>query len=158
MGFWKKLCCCCWRKRNVAVRTRDISTETEIVTSENVSQVSSLDMSVTCDVGTQEASNVTCDASTQTIEVIEEKRKRTDGGAVEEEKELKREITEMDKILEEKDRQIRKLQATLHEMKLQHRNEIQRIKTMEQMGKSSLLRKISSMRRQITHLKERRLP
>ena len=129
MEFWKKLCCC-WRRRNVAVRTRDILTETEIVTSENATQVSSVYMSVTCDVGTQVASNVTCDASTQTIEVIEEPKKRTEGGAVEEGKELKREITEMDKILEEKDRQIRKLQAILHEMKLQHRNEIKHIKSM----------------------------
>jgi hypothetical protein len=42
-------------------------------------------MSVTCDVGIQLASNVTCDALTQTVEVIEEPNKRTDGGAVQEE-------------------------------------------------------------------------
>jgi len=60
MGFWKKLCC--WRRtRNVAVRTREISTETENVNSENAIQVSSIDISVKCDTGTQVASNVTCE-------------------------------------------------------------------------------------------------
>jgi len=155
MGFWKNLCC--WRRRNVAARTRDISTEIEIATSEFAIQVSSTDITVRCDEGTQVASNKTCDASTQTI-IVHEEPKKTDGGAGEEEKELKTERTEMGKILDEKDCQIRKLQATLHEMKLQHKNEIQHIKTMEEMERSSLLRTISSMRRQITQLKERRTP
>ena len=170
MGFWKNLCC--WRKRrNVAVTTRDIGTTTENVTVETGTQVSYIDMkvccdastqvdfNVTCDTGTQVDLNVTCDNTTESSEGNEQRKKITDGGAVEEEKEEpRRKIAEMDQFIEEKDRKIQKLQATIREMKLQQRNEIEFIKTTEQMEKSSLLRKISRMRRQITSLQERRPP
>lgn len=100
MGFWRNLCC--WRRRSVAARTGDIPTEMEIPTAEIATQVSSTDIIARCDEGTQVASNETCDASTQTIIVDEEPQKNTDGGAGE----------GMERILEEKDCQIRKLQAT----------------------------------------------
>jgi len=103
--------------------------------------------------------NATCDASMQTPEGNKQPKKRTDGGAVEREKEeLRGKNAEMEKFLEEKDCQIRKLNATIHKMKVQHRSKIQYIKTKEQMEQSSLLRKISGMRKQITGLKERRPP
>jgi hypothetical protein len=52
-------------------------------------------MSVRCDAGTQVDSNVTYDASMETLEVKEQPKKRTDDGAVEGEKEeLKRKIAE----------------------------------------------------------------
>jgi DNA repair exonuclease SbcCD ATPase subunit len=70
----------------------------------------------------------------------------------------KRKIAEMEKLLEEKDRKIEKLNATVHEMKIQQRSEIQYIKTKAEMEKSSLRRKISGMRKEITLLKERRPP
>jgi len=130
-----------------------------------------VDFNVTCDAGTQVDFNVTCDASTQvdfnfncdtsteTSEGNEQRKKITNGGAVEEEKEeLRRKIAEMEQFIEEKDRQIQKLQATIREMKVQRRNEIEFIKTTEQMEKSSLLRKISGMRKQFTRLQERRPP
>lgn len=61
-------------------------------------------MSVRCDAGTQVDSNVTYDASMETLEVKEQP-KRTDDGAVEGEKEeLKRKIAETAKLLEEMDR------------------------------------------------------
>ena len=70
----------------------------------------------------------------------------------------KRKIAEMEKFLKEKDRKIEKLNATVHEMKIQQRSEIQYIKTKAEMEKSSLQRKISGMIKEITLLKERRPP
>ena len=115
-----------------------------------------VDFNVTCDAGTQVDFNVTCDNSTETSEGNERK-KITNGGAVEEEKgEPRRKIAEMEPFIEEKDRrQIRNLQVTIHKMKVQRRNEIEFIKTMEEMD-ISLIRRLRGIREQITHLQERR--
>jgi len=77
MGFWKKLCC--WkRRRNDATTTHDIATTTDNLTSESGTQVSSMEIILKCDAGTQVESNLTCEASTQTLNV-KEPVNRTDG-------------------------------------------------------------------------------
>ena len=88
-----------------ALTTRDIATMT--------TQFSSIEMNVRCDAGTHVDSNVTCDTSTQTPKGNEQPKKRTGGDAAENEKEqIKRNFSEIDKFFEEKDCQIRKLNAT----------------------------------------------
>ena len=126
--------------------TQDIATMTTQVSSEMN------------DAGKKGDSNLTCNASMQMPKGKEQPKERTDDAAEEENEEMKRKIAEMEKFLEEKDRKIEKLNATVHEMKIQQRSEIQYIKTKEEMEKSSLLRKISGMRKEITLLKERRPP
>lgn len=80
---------------------------------------------MTCNVCTQVDSIVTCDASTQTEEGNEESNKRTDGGAVEEEKEeLKKTVSEMVKFFEEQDNLTRQLKATIHEGTTKKRNSV----------------------------------
>jgi len=179
MGCFKKLRF--WKRRR-AVTTSDIGIMTDNMTSETGTHVSSI---VTCeaymethdaatthdvstmttqvssemnDAGTQVDTSLTCNASTQTSKGNKQPKERIDGAAEEENEQTKRKIAEMEKLLEEKDRKIEKLNATVHEMKRQHRSEIQYIKTKEEMEKSSLLRKIMGMRKQITRLKESRPP
>jgi len=67
-------------------------------------------------------------------------------------------IAALETIIQDKVHQIQKLNATIHEMKVRQRSEIQYIQTKEQMEKSSLLRKIRSMSQEIINLKERRPP
>ena len=181
MGFFKKLRF--WkRRRNVAVTTSDIGIMTDNMTSETGTQVSSI---VTCeaytethgavtthdvstmttqdssemnDAGTQVDTSLTCNASTQTSKGNKQPKERIDGAAEEENEQMKRKIAEMEKLLEEKDRQIEKLNATVHEMKEKQSSEIQYIETKEEIEKSSLLHKISGMKKEITSVKERRPP
>jgi len=157
MGFWKKLCC--WkRRRNDATTTRDIATTTDNLTSESGTQVSSVEIILKTDAGTQVEPNLTCGASTQTLSV-KEPVNRTDGHSAEKGNEdMQSKIAALEKIIQDKDRQIRKLNDTILDMKVQQRNEIQYIQTKEQMEKGSLLRKIRSMRQEIINLKERRPP
>ena len=152
LRFWK-------RKRNDAVRTRDIATTKDNLNSETGTQVSSIEMVVKCHAGTQVDSILTCEASTQTSNVKERPQNRTDGGVAEKGKEeMKSKVAAMEKLLEEKDRLIRKQNATIQEMKERHRSHIQFIKTKEEMEKSSLLRKVRDMRQEIISLKEQRPP
>jgi len=157
MGFWRKLCC--WkRRRNDATTTRDIATTTVNLTSESSTQVSSVEIILKCDVGTQVESNVTCEASTQTL-TVKEPENRTDGHSAEKgNEEMESKIAALEMVIQNKDRQIRKLNDTILDMKVQQRNEIQYIQTKEQIEQSSLLRKIKSLRQEIINLKERRPP
>ena len=157
MGFWRKLCC--WkRRRNDATTTRDIATTTDNLTSESGTQVSSVEIILKCDAGTQVESNMTCEASTQTLNV-KEPINRTDGHSAEKgNEEMESKIAALEMIIQNKDSKIRKLNDTILEMKVQQRNEIQYIQTKEQIEKSSLLRKIRSLRQEIIHLKESRPP
>jgi DNA-binding protein len=155
MGFLKKMFFC-KRRRNEAAATRDIATTTDNLTSETGTQVSPIEMMM-CDAGTQVDPNLTREASTQTINLIEKPETKTDGGATDKEKEeLQNEVAALEKLLEEKDLHIRKLKVTTHELKERQRSEIHYIKTREEMEKSSLLRKIRDMRNEIISLKERR--
>jgi hypothetical protein len=149
-----------WRKRNNdALTTCDIATSTDNVTSETCTQVSSIEVILRCDAGTQVDNNLTCEASMQTRNGNEKSEKAADGGAGEREKvELKRKIAALEKFLEEKDGKICKLSATMNEMKMEHRSELQYIKTKKEMDKSSMLQKIRDMRNEIIRLKERRPP
>jgi len=132
--------CEAYTQTHDALTTRDIATMT--------TQFSSIEMNVRCDAGTHVDSNVTCDTSTQTPKGNEQPKNITGGDAAENEKEqIKRNFSEIYKFFEEKDCQIRKLNATIHEMKVRQRSQIQYVKTKEEMKKSSLLHKISGMRK-----------
>jgi hypothetical protein len=103
-------------------------------------------MNLRCDTGTQVDSNLTCEDSAQTPNENEQPENRTDGGAAEKEKEeMKRKITSLEKFLDEKDRKILKLNATIQEMKEQQRREIHFIKTKQEMEKTPMLRKTRKM-------------
>ena len=152
LRFWK-------RRRNDTVTTRDIATTKDNLNSETGTQVSSIEMILKCDAGTQVDSILTCEASSHTSNVNERLQNRTDGGAAENGKEeMKIKVAALEKLLEENDRLIRKQNATIQEMKERQRSHIQFIKTKEEMEKSSLLRKIRDMREEIISLKERRPP
>jgi hypothetical protein len=79
---------------------------------------------------------------------------RTDGGVKEE---MMSKVVAMEKLLEEKDRVIRKQNANIQEMKERQKNHIQFIKRQE-MDNSSLLHKVRDMREEIISLKKRRPP
>ena len=79
MGFWKKLLF--WRRRNVTVTTCDIATMMEDVTSENGTQVSTIEMKMRCNAGTQVDFNISCEVYTQTPDGNEQPEKRTHVGA-----------------------------------------------------------------------------
>ena len=152
LRFWK-------RRRSDAVTSCDIATATDNLTLETGTQVSSIQMILRCDAGTQVDSNLTCEASTQTSNRNEKPKNRTDGGAADkEQEELKRKIAALEKFLEEKDRHIRQQNGTIQAMKERQRSEIQYIRTKEEMEKRSLLQKIRDMRDEIISLEERRPP
>ena len=95
----------------------------------------------------------------QTTNHNEQPENRTDGGGAENEKdELKSKTAPLEKFLEEKDRHIQKLNATIQQMKERQRSEIQFIKREEEIEKSALLRKIRDTRDEIISLKESRPP
>jgi hypothetical protein len=132
---------------------------TDDLTSETGTQVSSIEMILRCNAGSQVDSSLTCEALMQTPNGNEQPENRTDGGAAEKGKEeLKSKIAELEKFLKEKDRQIWKGNETIQEMKKRQRSEIHYIKMKEEMEKSSLLCKIRGMRQEIISLKERRPP
>jgi len=107
LRFWK-------RRRNDAVN-RDIAT-TDNRNSETGTQVSSTEMILRCHAGTQVDFILTWDI-TANINVNERPQNRTDGGAAENGKEkMKGEVATLEKLLEEKDRLIRK-QNAIQEMK-----------------------------------------
>jgi hypothetical protein len=97
LRFWK-------RKRNEGVTTRDIATTMDILYSETGTQVDSI---------------LTCETSTQTSNVEERPRNRTDGGAAEKVKEeILSKVAAMEKLLEEQN-------ATIQEMKERQKSHIQ---------------------------------
>jgi hypothetical protein len=152
LRFWKK-------RRNNAVTSRDIAARTDNMTLETGTQVSSVEMILRCDAGTQVDSNLTREASTQTSHRNKKPKNRTDGGAADkEQEELKRKIAALENILEENDLQIRKQNETIKEMKEQHRSEIQYIRRKEEIEKRSLLQKIRRTRDEIISHEKRRPP
>ena len=143
MNFFNKLRF--WKKRNETLTTRDVATSMDILTSETSTQVSLVEMIVTRQVGSQVDSIVTCEASTQTAN-RERSKNRSDGGSAEKGKqEMKRKLDAMTKIIEEKDRLIRKQTDTIEEMKERHISRCQ-----------YFLRKLTDLREEVNSLKERR--
>jgi len=96
--------CEAYTETHDAVTTHDISTVTQVSSETN-------------DAGTQVDNSLTCNASTQTSKGNKQPKERIDGAAEEEKQEMKRKIAEMEKFLEEKDRHIEKLNATVNELK-----------------------------------------
>jgi hypothetical protein len=158
MNFFKKLRF--WKKRrNNAITSRDIAARTDNVTLDTGTQVSSIELILRCDAGTQVDSILTREASTQTSHRNKKPKNRTHGGAADkEQEELKRKIATLENILEENDLQIRKQNERIKEMKEQHRSEIQYIRRKEEIEKRSLLQKIRRMRDEIISLEKRRSP
>jgi len=141
LHFWK-------RRRNDAVTNSNICTKTYNFTSETSTQVSSIAKILRCDAGTQVDSNLTHEASTQTTKVNEQLETKTDSGAADTEKEeLQNKIAALETVLEEKDCQIQKQNATISAMKERTRSEIQFMK--EEIEKTPLLRKVRAMREEI---------
>jgi len=85
----------------------------EDVTSENGTQVSSIEMKLRCDAGTQADFNVTCEVYTQTPDGNEQPEKRTDIGAAGKDKK----IAALQKLLEFKYGVFRRRKALIQEMK-----------------------------------------
>ena len=125
--IYKKLCF--WkRRRNEAVTHSNNAMTTYNFNSENGTQVSSIEMILSCDAGTQVDSNLTRGASPQTTNVNEHLETKTDSGAAnKEEEELQNKTAALEKLLEEKDHHIGKLKAIRQEQK-ERQSEIQFIK------------------------------
>ena len=141
LHFWK-------RGRNDGVTNRDTARTTNNLTSETGTPVSSTETILRCDAGTHVDPNLTSEASTQTTNHNEQPENRTDGGGADNKKEeMKSKTAPLEKFLEEKDRHIQKLNATIQQMKEQQRSEIQFIKRKEEIEKSALLRKIRDYER-----------
>ena len=80
---------------------------TDKLISETGTQVSSIEMIHGCDVGTQVDFNLAREASTQRSNVKEKPETKTDGGAADKEREeVQNKLAALEKLVEQRDRQI----------------------------------------------------
>ena len=112
MNFLKKLRF--WKRRRNGAVTRDITTYNR--NSETGNQVSSIEMILRCQAGTQVDSILACEVSSQTSNVNGRPQNKPDGGAAENDKEeMNSKVAALKTLLEENDRQIWK-QNEMQEM------------------------------------------